>query len=180
MSKIERTCCLVSHIGGYLMIVDQILDGLAVKEYYGKCATGSVDCLYWKLAILFLFLPTLVCTIWVVYRYHGSKKDYWNILIYGIFYPITMPISIIIQTYRIQSWRQEKDLLAFNKFFEVGCEALPQLLMSWHFYDKYKWEFYSGTLLLSKIFSSGMLVYGMIRGVIACRYGCNEQLPVYV
>jgi hypothetical protein len=91
-----------------------------------------------------------------------------------------MPISILFQTYRIQSWRQEKDLLAFNKFFEVLFEALPQLAMSWHFYDRYGGEFYSGTLLLSNIFSSGMLVYGMIRGVIACRYGCNEQLPVYV
>ena len=91
-----------------------------------------------------------------------------------------MPISILIQTYRIQSWRVEKDSLAFNKVFEVLFEALPQLLMSWDFYRKYSWEFYSGTLLLSNVFSTGMLVYGMIRGVIACRYGCNEQLPVYV
>ena len=64
MSKIERICCLVSHIGGYLMIVDQILDGLAAKKYHGDCATGSVECHYWKLAIFFLFLPTFFSIIW--------------------------------------------------------------------------------------------------------------------
>ena len=181
MGKIERTCCLVSHVGGYLMIVDQILDGLAAKKYYGDCTTRSVDCHYWKLAIFFLFLPTFFSITWFSFlAYRGSKKDYWNVLIYGFFYPISMPISILIQTYRIQSWREEKNLLAFNKFFEVLFEALPQLILSWQFYCKYGREFYSGTLLLSNIFSSGMLVYGIIRGVIACRSGCDEQLPVYV
>ena len=96
----DRASCLLSHIGGWAMLQDQILDAMTAKQYYDGCLDGSVECTYWIQATLFMCLPTILATIWFTrLAYQGSKWDIFNVFIYGLMYPITVPLAIIGRTY---------------------------------------------------------------------------------
>ena len=115
MAAIEdRANCLLSHIGGWAMLQDQILDAITAKQYYDGCVDGSVECTYWIQATFFMCLPTIFATIWFAKLAHrGSKWDVLNVFIYGLMYPITVPLVIIGKNH------------AFKKYAYFALNQIP-------------------------------------------------------
>ena len=92
----DRANCLLSHIGGWAMLEDQILDAITAKQYYDGCVDGSVQCTYWIQATFFICLPSILATMWFGrLAYKGSKWDVLKVFTYGLMYPITIPLMII-------------------------------------------------------------------------------------
>ena len=176
----DRASCLLSHIGGWAMLQDQILDAMTAKQYYDGCLDGSVECTYWFQATLFMCLPTILATIWFTrLAYQGSKWDIFNVLIYGLMYPITVPLAIIGRTCTMQSWREEHEVLSFWKFFEIIGEAIPQVIVYWEYFANYG-TYHSITSLFSNIHSMIMLFISLFKLARAWRHMCKEQLPNHV
>ena len=79
----------------------------------------------------------------------------------------------------MQSWREEHEILSFWKFFEIICEAIPQVIVYWEYFANYG-TYHSITSLFSNVHSMIMLFISLFKLARAWRHMCKEQLPTHV
>ena len=105
-----------------LMLCDIITDGLTANIYKTECKDMKVDCRFWQLALLFMFLPWISCVLFGIllqlgtycYRWspclqdngrrtpqtQPSEEDMWMWNMAGLFYTVYSPVAATLYTFK--------------------------------------------------------------------------------
>ena len=137
MGHCSKLCRIIVFIGHLWMIVDIIMDCLTVNQYYKLCQAEELDCLFWKLGVFFLFLPTIMATTFMcflaLFADLGGEDRWKSFLLAGPLYTISAPCYTIGNSAQAalccdtELEKKRLDNTAMFKLFEVIGEALPQV-----------------------------------------------------
>ena len=133
MGPYSQPCRILFLMFSLLMPVDMVTDILTIHEYHKMCQAGELMCLFWKLGLFFLFLPTIIATIFWGYIYYKDRADWKDWILYGPLYSIYIPCYVIKNAAKaalccdMKDEEEDRQDAAGMKLFEVFGEALPQV-----------------------------------------------------